>query len=43
MFEHNSVYVHHEVFCVWCMGKYAAGGDYVSQGSCNPGILVPKK
>jgi hypothetical protein len=28
---------------MWCVGKYASGRDYVSQGLCNPGILVPKK
>jgi len=43
MFQHNSVCMHLEVFCMWCMGKYASGRDYVSQGLCNPGILVPKK
>jgi len=43
MFKHNSVCMHLEVFCVLCMGKYASGRDYVSQGLCNTGILVPKK
>jgi len=40
MFEHNSVCMHLEVLLyVVC----ASGRDYVSQGFCNPGILVPKK